>query len=134
MVQREVAERLTAPVGSRASGAVTVKLAFYSSARVVGAVPATVFVPRPNVESALVEIRRHAQPPVDVEDPARLFALVQAGFAHRRKTLRKALAGAVPDAGGLLAAAGIESARRAEELTLGEWAALAGAETAAGAA
>ena len=66
MVQREVGERLAAGPGSGAYGAVSVKVAYYTTARVVGTVPATVFVPAPKVESALVRLERRAAPPVDV--------------------------------------------------------------------
>src|SRR6185436_13314204 len=66
MVQREVAERLCASAGSDAYGAVSVKVAYWATARIAGTVPASVFLPRPNVESALAEIRRRATPAVDV--------------------------------------------------------------------
>jgi 16S rRNA (adenine1518-N6/adenine1519-N6)-dimethyltransferase len=116
MVQREVAERLAARPGSKAYGAVSVKVAAWASARVVGHVPASVFVPRPNVESALVEIVRRDPPDVDLEQ---LFALVRAGFAHRRKMLRRSLDGIVTPA--QFAAAGVEPTRRPEELDLDAW-------------
>jgi 16S rRNA (adenine1518-N6/adenine1519-N6)-dimethyltransferase len=124
MVQREVGERLAATPGSKAYGAVSVKVAYYARAEVVGAVPPEVFVPRPNVDSALVSLTRR-RPPVEVADPDRLFSLVRAGFATRRKTLRRALASEVDDAA--FAAAGIDPAARAETLSLEQWAALAGA-------
>ncbi|MGI9645694.1 MAG: 16S rRNA (adenine(1518)-N(6)/adenine(1519)-N(6))-dimethyltransferase RsmA, partial [Ilumatobacteraceae bacterium] len=63
MVQREVAERFAARPRTAAYGAVSVKTAYWADARIVGSVPATVFYPRPNVESALVEITRHVPPP-----------------------------------------------------------------------
>lgn len=127
LVQREVAERLAAVPGSRAYGAVSVKVRYWATASVVGRVPATVFIPRPNVESALVRIVRHAGGPA--VDPAmvsaeRLFAVVRAGFAHRRKMLRGALAGLVaPEA---FAAAGVVPTARAEELDVDAWGRLAG--------
>ncbi|MGH8976656.1 MAG: 16S rRNA (adenine(1518)-N(6)/adenine(1519)-N(6))-dimethyltransferase RsmA [Acidimicrobiia bacterium] len=125
MVQREVGERLAAPVGTKQYGAVTVKVAYYAEAHVVGIVPPTVFVPRPNVESALVKLVRRAAP-VRVDDPARMFDLVRAGFATRRKTLRNALAPALGERATVaLDAAGIDPGRRAETLTLDDWAALA---------
>jgi 16S rRNA (adenine1518-N6/adenine1519-N6)-dimethyltransferase len=125
MVQREVGERLAAAVGTKQYGAVTVKVAYYADAKVVGIVPPTVFSPRPNVDSALVKLVRHA-PPVAVEDPARLFELVRAGFATRRKTLRNALGSVFgANAEGVLRAAGIDPMRRAETLTLDDWARVA---------
>jgi len=89
----------------------------------VGTVPPEVFVPKPNVDSALVRLTRR-EPPVAVADPERLFGLVRAGFATRRKTLRRALAAEVDDAA--FAAAGIDPGARAETLSLEQWAALAG--------
>lgn len=126
MVQREVGERLAASPGSGTYGAVSVKVAFYGEARVVGLVPPTVFVPVPNVDSALVRVVRHPAPPVEVPTPEALFALVRAGFAQRRKTLRRALRPVLGErAGDVLAAAGIDPGARAETLDLGAWAALA---------
>jgi 16S rRNA (adenine1518-N6/adenine1519-N6)-dimethyltransferase len=131
MVQREVGERLAARPGDPAHGAVSVKVEYHAEAKVAGIVPPTVFLPRPAVDSALVRIVRRAVPPVDVPDPARLFALVRAGFGQRRKTLRRALTTLVPEPGPLLEAAGIDGGRRAESLALAEWAALARADAAA---
>jgi 16S rRNA (adenine1518-N6/adenine1519-N6)-dimethyltransferase len=131
MVQREVGERLAAAPGTRAYGAVTVRVAYYAEARVVGVVPPGVFVPRPNVESALVRLERRDAPPVDVPDVDRMFTLVRAGFATRRKTLRRALGAVVGDrAPDLLVRAGIDPAARAETLSLEDWARLARAEAA----
>ena len=90
MVQREVAERFAAAPRTAAYGAVSVKIAYWASARIVGLVPASVFVPRPNVESALVEIVRHEPP---ATDPDALFTLVRTAFNQRRKMLRRSLAG-----------------------------------------
>jgi 16S rRNA (adenine1518-N6/adenine1519-N6)-dimethyltransferase len=125
MVQREVGERLVAVPGTKAYGAVSVKVAYHAEARIVGRVPASVFVPRPKVESVLVRIDRRGAPAVDpAEVPAaHLFALVRAGFAHRRKMLRGALAGLVTAEA--FESAGIDSAARAESLTLEAWGRLA---------
>ena len=122
MVQREVGERLAASVGDDAYGAVSVKVAYWARARVVGRVPATVFVPQPRVESALVSIERRPAPAVDA-DRARLFELVRAGFGQRRKMLRRSLAGMVDvDA---FECAGIRPEARAEELSVEDWGRLA---------
>jgi 16S rRNA (adenine1518-N6/adenine1519-N6)-dimethyltransferase len=130
MVQREVGERLAAHVGDEAYGAVSVKVDYWATARVVGVVPPTVFVPRPNVDSALVDIRRRPVPAVPA-DRARLFELVRAGFAKRRKMLRGALAGLVPaDA---FECAGIRPEARAEELDVAAWGRLASCAPATGA-
>jgi 16S rRNA (adenine1518-N6/adenine1519-N6)-dimethyltransferase len=126
MVQKEVAERLAAPPGTPACGAISVKVAYHATATTVGVVPPTVFVPRPKVDSAVVRFERRSAPPVDVPSAEGLFALARAGFAQRRKTLRQSLrpllGGRVED---VLSAAGIAAMRRAETLTLEEWAALA---------
>ncbi|MDZ4827193.1 MAG: 16S rRNA (adenine(1518)-N(6)/adenine(1519)-N(6))-dimethyltransferase RsmA [Actinomycetota bacterium] len=125
MVQREVGERMAAGAGDGAYGAVSVKIAYYADAQVVGTVPPTVFVPRPNVESALVRMIRRP-PPVDVADPERMFTLVRAGFATRRKTLRNALAAVFgAESAAVLERAGIDPKARAETLDLVQWARLA---------
>jgi 16S rRNA (adenine1518-N6/adenine1519-N6)-dimethyltransferase len=133
MVQKEVAERLVAPPGTPACGAISVKVAYHATAAITGVVPPTVFIPRPKVDSAVARFERRSAPPVDVPSPAALFTLARAGFAQRRKTLRQALksllGSAVEEA---LAAAGIAPLRRAETLTLDEWAALARAVADAG--
>jgi 16S rRNA (adenine1518-N6/adenine1519-N6)-dimethyltransferase len=127
MVQREVGQRLAATAGTDPYGAVSVKVAYWAVARVVGRVPASVFVPRPNVESVLVDIRRRPVPAVDpaAVDPAALFALVKAGFSQRRKMLRRSLAGLVaPEA---WVAAGVDPSTRAEQLDVAAWGRLAAA-------
>jgi 16S rRNA (adenine1518-N6/adenine1519-N6)-dimethyltransferase len=125
MVQREVGERLVATPGGKAYGAVSVKVAYHASARIVGAVPATVFVPRPKVDSVLVRIDRLPAVAVDptVVAPDRLFALVRAGFGQRRKMLRRSLAGVV--AAGAFECAGVDPAARAESLSVQAWGRLA---------
>lgn len=127
MVQKEVGERLAAPPGSRVYGAVSVKVAYWARAEVVGTVPPTVFVPRPRVDSALVRIVRRSAPAVDpaVVAYSRLAEVVTAGFGRRRKMLRGALAGVVgPEA---FLAAGVEPTARAEDLGVEEWGRLAAA-------
>jgi 16S rRNA (adenine1518-N6/adenine1519-N6)-dimethyltransferase len=126
MVQREVGERLAAGPGDPQYGAVSVKVAYFAEAQVVGLVPPTVFVPKPKVDSALVRLRRRSEPPVTVPSADALFTLVRAGFAQRRKMLRRSL---VPVLGaatpGVLEAAGVAPTARAEELGLDHWAAVA---------
>jgi len=124
MVQREVGERFCAAPRTPAYGAVTVKVAYWATARIAGFVPASVFVPRPKVESALADIRRRPAPAVDVP-PDELFHLVRTAFVHRRKMLRRSLAEVV--APEVFAAAGIDSQRRPEELDVTEWGALTAA-------
>ncbi len=123
MVQREVAERIVASPRTSAYGAITVKVAYWATARIVGYVPSTVFVPQPKVESALVEITRRPKPAVADIDPTALFALVKAGFAHRRKMLRGTLGALVtPEQ---FEQAGIAPTARAEELDVHAWGRLA---------
>jgi 16S rRNA (adenine1518-N6/adenine1519-N6)-dimethyltransferase len=133
MVQREVGERLAAAAGDEAYGAVSVKVAYWATAAVVGRVPASVFIPKPRVESVLVRIERRpgVRPgggSADRRGPGeagyeRLFTVVRAGFAQRRKMLRRSLEEVVrPDA---FAATGVLPTARAEELGLDEWERLA---------
>jgi 16S rRNA (adenine1518-N6/adenine1519-N6)-dimethyltransferase len=126
MVQREVAERLAAVPGDPAYGAVSVKVAYWADASVVGRVPATVFVPRPAVASALVSLVRRPEPAVATADVAyeRLFEVVRAGFGQRRKMLRRSLVGVVDPAA--FAAAGVSPEARAEDLGVEAWGRLAG--------
>jgi 16S rRNA (adenine1518-N6/adenine1519-N6)-dimethyltransferase len=126
MVQREVAERLTARPGTKIYGVPTVKLAWYATARYEGRVPASVFWPVPNVESGLVSFRTR-QPPTGA-DRAATFAVVDAAFAQRRKTLRAALAGWAGGphrAADILVAAGIDPGVRGEALTMEQFVAIA---------
>jgi 16S rRNA (adenine1518-N6/adenine1519-N6)-dimethyltransferase len=131
MVQAEVAERLAAAPGSRAYGIPSVKAAWYADVRRAGAVPRAVFWPVPNVDSGLVRLTRRNPPPlppgVGRED---VFAVVDAAFAQRRKTLRAALA---PWAGGaaraeqVLRAAGVDPGLRGEALDVEGFARIAAA-------
>lgn len=131
MVQREVAERFAAPPGSKLYGAVSVKVAHWGAAAVVGVVPASVFVPRPNVESALVRIDRREPP---ATDRGLLFALVRTAFGQRRKMLRRSLAGTMPPEvlAGVFDAARVSPEERPEQLGLDAWVRIADAAAAAG--
>ncbi len=128
MVQQEVAQRLVAGPGSKAYGAVSVKVAYWAEASLVGTVPSSVFVPRPRVGSALVSLKRRRAPLVDpaVVAPAELFSLVRTGFAQRRKMLRRALEALriPPEA---FVRAGVNEESRAEELSVADWGRLAAA-------
>jgi 16S rRNA (adenine1518-N6/adenine1519-N6)-dimethyltransferase len=124
MVQREVGERLAAIAGDEAYGAVSVKIAYWARAEIVGRVPPTVFLPKPKVESALVRIVRRDVPAVGSDvDPDWLFTLVRAGFGHRRKMLRGSLQGVATVE--QIEAAGIAPTARAEELDIDAWGRLA---------
>jgi 16S rRNA (adenine1518-N6/adenine1519-N6)-dimethyltransferase len=129
MVQKEVADRLVAGPGSKVYGVPSVKLAWHAHARPAGRVPPNVFWPVPNVDSGLVAFTRRAQPVADVPAAA-VFAVVDAAFAQRRKTLRAALAGwaGSPDrAAEVLTAAGVDPGTRGEALTVAQFAAVAAA-------
>jgi 16S rRNA (adenine1518-N6/adenine1519-N6)-dimethyltransferase len=126
MVQQEVADRLTAPPGSRVYGAPTAKLAWFAAAGPAGRVPRSVFWPAPNVDSSLVAFT--CRPAPAGADRSSVFAVVDAAFAQRRKTLRAALAGWAGGAGRaaeLLAAAGVPATARGESLTIEQFTAIA---------
>ena len=131
MVQAEVADRMCAAPGSRVYGVPSVKLAWYATARPAGTVPRSVFWPVPNVDSRLVAFTRR-DPPVTSAPREQVFALIDAAFGQRRKTLRAALAGwagSAPEAERLLRAAGIDPGARGESLSVAEFARLAAART-----
>ena len=125
MVQREVAERLAAHPGGRVYAGVSARLSYFAEARIVGYVSPEVFIPRPHVASALMEIVRRDAPAVEpaVAGYEEIATLVRAGFAARRKMLRRALAGLISEAG--FAAAGIAPTARAETLGIVDWGKLA---------
>lgn len=127
MVQAEVADRLAAPPGSRTYGVPSVKVAWYAAARRTITVGRTVFWPVPNVDSALVELVRR-EPPAASVSRDQVFAVVDAAFAQRRKTLRRALAALAggPDrAEAAILAAGIDPSERGEKLDVAAFASLA---------
>ncbi len=125
MVQAEVADRLVAPPGSKTYGVPSVKAAWYADVRRAGSIGPSVFWPAPRVDSGLVAFTRRTPPE---GDRAATFAVVDAAFAQRRKTLRAALAGwaGSPDAAeGRLRAAGIDPSARGEVLGVEAFARLA---------
>jgi 16S rRNA (adenine1518-N6/adenine1519-N6)-dimethyltransferase len=127
MVQAEVADRMCAGPGSRVYGTPSVKLAWYAAARAAGTVPRTVFWPVPNVDSRLVAFTRH-DPPATAASREEVFAVIDAAFRQRRKTLRAALsgwAGSAAEAERRLRAAGIDPGLRGESLGVTEFARLA---------
>jgi 16S rRNA (adenine1518-N6/adenine1519-N6)-dimethyltransferase len=133
MVQAEVAERMCAAPGSRVYGTPSVKLAWYAAARPAGPVPRSVFWPVPNVDSRLVAFTRR-DPPDTTASREEVFAVVDAAFRQRRKTLRAALsgwAGSAPEAERLLRAARIDPGARGESLGVAEFARLAAARRSA---
>jgi 16S rRNA (adenine1518-N6/adenine1519-N6)-dimethyltransferase len=126
MVQAEVADRMTAPPGSRTYGVPSVKLAWFAEVRKAGQVPRTVFWPVPMVDSGLVALARRDPPPGAARED--VFAVVDAAFAQRRKTLRAALApwaGSAAAAEHVLAKAGVDPSARGESLDVADFARIA---------
>jgi len=126
MVQAEVAERLAAEPSTKEYGVPSAKVRFFGSVRRCGSVPPTVFWPVPRVNSGLVRIDRYESPtwPVDDEFRRQVFALIDIGFAQRRKTVRNAFlewAGSGNASAELLLAASIDPARRAETLSIDDF-------------
>lgn len=127
MVQAEVADRIAEPPGSRTYGIPSAKAAWYASAARAGTISRAVFWPVPNVDSALVRLTRR-EPPATTASREEVFAVVDAAFAQRRKTLRAALAdwaGSAPAAEEALRVAGVDPQRRGETLGIDEFAKIA---------
>jgi len=131
LVQYEVAERITAGPGALSVLAHSVQI--YAEPEIVARVPAASFFPAPAVDSAVLRLRRRPRLAVEVESVDRLFRVIKAGFLHARKQLGNALPGGLAAMGhklpreqvqAALAAAGVDPQRRAETLTLEEWARL----------
>jgi len=127
MVQKEVADRMVSPPGSKAYGALSVAVQYYTEPHVVLRVSRAAFMPQPDVDSAVVSMRFRDEPPVDV-DAAAIFKVVRAAFGQRRKSLVNALTALGPEKSTVqaaLEAAGIDPGRRGESLSLEEFAAVA---------
>ena len=127
MVQAEVADRLAAEPGSRTYGVPSVKARWYAGVRRAGPVGRSVFWPAPNVDSGLVALRRR-EPPSTSASRAEVFAVVDAAFGQRRKTLRAALAGwagSPAAAEAVLRRAGVDPSARGEQLTVADFARIA---------
>lgn len=127
MVQAEVADRLAATPGNKIYGVPSAKVAWYASARRTLTIGRNVFYPVPNVDSALVKIERRPQPDT-AATREQVFAVIDAAFAQRRKTLRQALAGLAGSAGAAqeaLERAGVSPTARGETLDIDQFAAVA---------
>ena len=134
MMQKEVAQRMTAEPNSKAYGSLTIAIQYFCEASIGFIVPKTVFNPAPNVDSAILVLKRREKPLVEVKDEAKFFALVKNSFVQRRKTLWNNLAKAYvgnshtkESLAAALEAAGIDPSRRAETLTIEEFALLSDA-------
>ncbi len=126
MVQSEVADRLAAPPGSRTYGVPSAKAAWFADVRRAGAVGRNVFWPAPNVDSGLVAWE-HRDPPVTTATRSQVFAVVDAAFAQRRKTVRAALKAVAPvaDLEAALERAGVDPSTRGEQLDIAAFARIA---------
>jgi 16S rRNA (adenine1518-N6/adenine1519-N6)-dimethyltransferase len=126
-VQLQVAQRITAPAGKLSLLAVSVQ--FYGRPTLVTRIKAGSFYPTPKVDSAVVRIEPYRHPAVEVTDRDQFFAVVKAGFSQKRKQLHNALAAGLAQSQAQVAAAleraGVDASRRAETLTLDEWASVA---------
>ncbi|WP_159888048.1 16S rRNA (adenine(1518)-N(6)/adenine(1519)-N(6))-dimethyltransferase RsmA [Paenibacillus puerhi] len=131
MIQKEVAERMAAKPGGKEYGSLSIAVQYYCEPELVAIVPQTVFIPQPNVDSAVIKLKVRQTPAVDVEDESFFFEVVQASFTQRRKTLYNNLSARYftkenkPELERLLHEAGIEPSRRGETLSMGEYARLA---------
>ena len=127
-VQREVAERMAARPATPDYGVLSIAVQYRADVSVVEYLPASAFLPAPDVESAVVRLDVRAQPACVVQDETLFFQVVHAAFSQRRKTLRNALSGGIPmppaDAAEACRRAGIAPMRRGETLDLAEFAAL----------
>ncbi len=130
MVQKEVAERMQVGPGTKDYGALSLAVQYYAKPEVMMTVPASCFMPRPNVDSAVIKLTRHEHPPVQVQDEKLMFNIIRAAFNQRRKTLVNSLNNAANlylNKEAVLAALetmGLSSTIRGEALTLAQFAVL----------
>ncbi|HIU57471.1 MAG TPA: 16S rRNA (adenine(1518)-N(6)/adenine(1519)-N(6))-dimethyltransferase RsmA [Candidatus Ornithomonoglobus merdipullorum] len=128
MVQKEVAERISAAPGSKDYGALTVMCRYFTRPELVCVVPASLFVPQPKVDSAVLRLRVLDKPSVEVSDEKLFFRTVKAAFSQRRKTLLNCLAANFPHGKAaltdILESLGIDPRRRGETLSIAEFAEL----------
>ena len=128
MMQKEVADRITAKPGTKNYGSLSIAVQYYATAEVVMTVPKTVFMPQPNVDSAVIRLTMRNMPPIQVIDEDFLFIVARASFAQRRKTILNNLQSGLPSGKekkqqivDALNQCGIEPTRRGETLTIEEF-------------
>lgn len=130
MVQKEVADRMQVGPGTKDYGALSLAVQYYAKPEIVANVPPNCFIPRPNVGSAVIRLTRYPEPPVKVEDPKKMFALIRASFNQRRKTLVNGLSNAPEikaskeEIQNAIAKMGLPETIRGEALTLEQFATL----------
>jgi 16S rRNA (adenine1518-N6/adenine1519-N6)-dimethyltransferase len=134
MLQKEVGDRISAKPGTKEYGSLSIAVQYYTKAETVMIVPKTVFMPQPNVDSAVIRLTLHYEPPVKVKDEAFFFHVTRSSFAQRRKTILNNLTSQLPDGKlkkesiqAALQQAGVEESRRGETLTIEEFAQLSNA-------
>lgn len=124
MVQKEAAERLCAEVGTRAAGAVTVAVDYFSQAEVLFGVDRESFMPPPNVDSAVIQLKIRKEPPINVSDEKEFFRFIKSAFAQRRKTLVNTLSNTSDYGKDIIKSAlkesGISETVRSEQLNMTE--------------
>jgi 16S rRNA (adenine1518-N6/adenine1519-N6)-dimethyltransferase len=128
MLQKEVADRISAKPGTKDYGSLSIAVQYYTEAEIVMIVPKTVFVPQPNVDSAVIRLTKRNQPAVAVKDEGFFFHVTKSCFAQRRKTILNNLTSQLPDGKqkkedilAALSKCGIDPTRRGETLSLEEF-------------
>jgi 16S rRNA (adenine1518-N6/adenine1519-N6)-dimethyltransferase len=131
MLQKEVGDRISAKPGTKEYGSLSIAVQYYTKAETVMIVPKTVFMPQPNVDSAVIRLTLHDEPPVKVKDEDFFFRVTRSSFAQRRKTILNNLTSQLPDGKqkkesiqAALQQAGVEESRRGETLSIEEFAQL----------
>ncbi|MFQ9697567.1 MAG: 16S rRNA (adenine(1518)-N(6)/adenine(1519)-N(6))-dimethyltransferase RsmA [Zhenhengia sp.] len=130
MVQKEVADRMASGPGSKQYGAITVAMKYYCDTYLVANVPQNCFMPRPNVDSAVIKLTLHQEPIVDINDEEQLLKIIKAAFSQRRKTLLNTLASngnlglSKEEIKNILDESGIGASTRGETLSLDDYAML----------
>ncbi len=134
MLQKEVADRMAAAPGTKEYGSLSIAVQYYTKAEVAMIVPKTVFVPQPNVDSAVIHLTVRDRPAVEVDDEAFFFEITRASFAQRRKTILNNLVSQLPEGKAKkelilqgLEKSGVDPIRRGETLSLQEFADLSNA-------
>lgn len=128
MLQKEVGDRISAQPGTKAYGSLSIAIQYYTEAEMVMTVPKTVFMPQPNVDSAVIRLTKREKPPVEVISEDFFFTVTRSSFAQRRKTILNNLSSQLPQGKEkkdlileALSAAGIEPTRRGETLSIQEF-------------
>ncbi|MFK2826973.1 16S rRNA (adenine(1518)-N(6)/adenine(1519)-N(6))-dimethyltransferase RsmA [Bacillus sp. B190/17] len=131
MLQKEVADRISAKPGTKEYGSLSIAIQYYMEAETAFIVPKTVFMPQPNVDSAVIKLLRRDQPAVKVDNEAFFFTVTRSSFAQRRKTILNNLMSQLPEGKAkkelvieALGKAGVDPSRRGESLSLEEFARL----------